>query len=82
MILIDYKWYGSYDTSIAWCVLEFDPTAETFVAYLWVWNSWDVEFDVDLICKYWNKITKREALAIFWDVEYQRKSLTNNYKTN
>lgn len=63
MILIDYKWYWNYDTSIAWCVLEFDTITETFVAYLWVWNSWDEETDVDLICKHWNKITKRRSIS-------------------
>lgn len=82
MILIDYKWYWSYDISIAWCVLEFDPITETFVSYLWVWNSWDEELDIDIICMYWNKISKEEALAIFGNQTYQWIELKTNYKTN
>lgn len=82
MILIDYKLYWSYGTSIAWCVLKLDPITEKFVAYLWVWNSWDEETDIDLICKYWNKISKKEALAIFWDTCFQWIELESNYKIN
>ena len=82
MILIDYKWYWSYDTSIAWCVLEFDDRTKTFMSYLWVWNSWDEDLDIDIISMYWNKIPRNVAVAIFWDVEYQWYYLYNNYKTN
>ena len=82
MILIDYKWYWSYDTSIAWCVLEFDPITEKFVSYLWVWNSWNEELDIDIISMYWNKIPRNVAVAIFWDIEYKWYYLYNNYKTN
>ena len=82
MILIDYKWYWIYYTSIAWCVLEFDDITKTFVAYIWVWNSWDEELDIDIISMHWNKIPRNVAVAIFWDIEYQWYYLYNNYKTN
>lgn len=53
-----------------------------FVAYLWVWNSWDEDVDVDLISMYWNKISKEEALAIFVNQTYQWFDIQNNYKIN
>lgn len=82
MILIDYKWYWSYDDSISLCVLEFDNIMNTFVSYIWVWNSWNEKIDINIISKYWNKISKEVALAIFWNKSYQWYDIKNNYKTN
>ena len=83
-MIIDYKWYWSkriwsieeYDI-ISWAVLYF--SWNNFYAFIWVWTSWDEDKDIEEIRAWWNKISKQEALGIFWNVEYNWFTLENNY---
>ena len=92
----DYKWYGSSSLTvpsatapmevqldiISWAVLQWDNFNNKFSAYIWVWTSGDEKLDIQEIIDWWNRISKQEALWIFWNQNYEWWDIENDYKLN
>ncbi len=94
-IFIEAKWYWSkvltvrhlvwWETEIeivSWAVLFFDNFANRFKAYLWIWYSWDEKEDIKEISDWGKKLSKSEALGIFWNKSFQWWNIQEDYFLN